>query len=197
MANNGDSGSAGSRFEFRVWGKHRKARKLLSELATTETSEEVDDCYFLLGDAEWNAKVRDDTLKVKRLVKEKKGFEQWETQWHRNNDSTPEPFDELFDALRLDRVNEGKSFNLRKAVAKLDKVTAESAVFVKKFRTRYRIGELRAEATDIEVEETGEVLHSLAIEGDDLEELKTLRKTLGLRDSENVAVHVAIDPSSD
>ena len=37
------------------------------------------------------------------------------------------------------------------------------------------------------------MLKRLLIEGDDLDELKALRKELRLRDEENVAVHQALD----
>ena len=65
---------------------------------------------------------------------------------------------------------------------------------VTKHRTRYRIGELRAEVTDISVERTGEVLRTLAIEGHDLDELEALRRRLGLEGTANVAVHLALFP---
>ncbi len=37
------------------------------------------------------------------------------------------------------------------------------------------------------------MLYTLSIEGDDLDELSALRKRLGLRDEDNVAVHNALD----
>jgi hypothetical protein len=70
-------------------------------------------------------------------------------------------------------------------------------VFVTKQRRRFRIGNLRAESTDIRIHETGEVLHTLSIEGDDLEDLAALRKRLGLRGQDNVAVHSALDSEID
>ena len=71
---------------------------------------------------------------------------------------------------------------------------AVRAVPVTKRRTRYRIGSIRAEVTEVTIERTGEVLRTLAIEGDDLDELVALRDRLGLGESANVAVHLAIDP---
>ena len=67
------------------------------------------------------------------------------------------------------------------------------AVFVTKRRTRHSIGSLRAESTDIELRDSGEVMHTLSIEGDDLDELVALRRRLGLRDEPNIAVHDAIE----
>ena len=62
----------GARFEHRVWGKQRKARKLLAKLATEQTTERVNDCYLLSDDPAWNAKIRNNTLKIKQLVAERK-----------------------------------------------------------------------------------------------------------------------------
>lgn len=182
-----------ARYEYRVWGKHRRARKQLAKLATERSRETVDDCYLLVDDRSWNAKIRDNTLKVKQLVAARKGFERWTSDRHRSADSAPSPFDDLFDQLRLDRPQRGKKYDLPKAVAALDADDGVRAVFVTKDRRRYRIGDLRAEATDIEIAESGEVLHTLSIEGDDLSELSALRKKLGLRDEDNVAVHDALD----
>jgi len=192
QSKSGDSGSsADGKYEYRVWGKHRKARKMLSEMADEETSEEIDDCYFLTDDLNWNAKVRDYTLKVKQLVAEEKGFEVWTSRWVKASKTAPAPFDELLEDLRLDRHADGKSFSLTKAVGRLDPDDV-NVVFVTKSRRRFRIGSLRAEVTDVTIKETGDVVRTLAIEGNDLDELVALRKKLGLRDEENLPFPAAL-----
>lgn len=188
-----DSEPSRARYEFRVWGEHRSARKKLARLASEATTEKVKDCYLIVEDPSWNAKVRDNTLKIKQLVAEDKGFERWSRDEHLVSDTTPSPFDQLFDDLRLDRPQRGKSYDLAKAVAKLDPKSGVRAVFVTKRRRRYRIGEVRAEVTDIEIHETSEVLRTLSFEGDDLKELVALRKELGVKHEPNVAVHQAIE----
>ena len=60
-------------------------------------------------------------------------------------------------------------------------------------RRRYRIGDIRAEVTDIEILETGDVLRTLSFEGDSLEDLVALRKELGVKNEPNLAVHQAIE----
>lgn len=182
-----------ARYEFRVWGAHPKARKKLARMASETTTEQVQDCYLIVDDLSWNAKVRDNTLKVKQLVAQDKGFEQWSRDKYRSSDNAPSPFDDLFDELRLDRPQRGKSYDLAKAIAKLDPDAGVRAVFVTKDRQRYRIGDVRAEVTDISVHETGEVLHTLSFEGDSLKELVALRKELGVKKELNVAVHEAIE----
>ncbi len=187
----------GARYEHRVWGKHRSARKLLAKLATEQTTEQVNDCYLLVDDPSWNAKIRDNTLKIKQLVAERKGFEQWTRDRHRTADSTPSPFDVIFEQLGLDRPQRGEEYDLYTEIAALDADAGVRAVFVTKERRRYRIGDLRAEATDIKIRDTGEILHTLSIEGDDIDELSALRKRLGLRNEDNVAVHNVLDNESD
>ena len=189
-----ENSATDAKFEYRVWGTHKKARKLLDAIGTDKTAETIEDCYFLGDDPDWNAKVRDSTLKIKRLIAEERGFEQWTSEWHHKSKTTPAPFDELFDDLHLDRLNRGKKFSITKAVKGLDDDHDARPVFVTKHRVRYRVGTARAEVTDIVVETTGEELQTLAIVGNDLDELVALRKELGLKKSENVAVHVAIDP---
>lgn len=183
----------GARFEYRVWGERRKARKLLAKLANEQTTEQVNDCYLLVDDSSWNAKIRDNTLKIKQLVAERKGFEQWSSDRHRTADSAPSPFDTIFEQLGLDRPQRGEEYDLFEEIAALGPDAGVRAVFVTKERRRYRIRDLRAEATDIRIRETGEVLHTLSIEGDDLEQLSALRKRLGLRGEDNIAVHHALD----
>lgn len=182
-----------ARYEFRVWGKHRKARKLLARLASDVTKEEYEDCYLLVDDPSWNAKVRDNMLKIKHLVAEDKGFEQWASGRHRSAKSTPSPFDELFEELRLDRPQRGKKYNLPKEIKKLDPIDGVRAVFVTKQRRRYTIGDIKAEVTDIEIHDSDQVLRTLLIEGDDLKQLVKLRKKLGIRDEPNVPMHQLID----
>lgn len=182
-----------ARYEFRVWGKHRKARKKLAELASSSTRETFDDLYLLVDDPEWNAKVRDNTLKIKHLVSEDKGFERWSRSRHTSAESTPTPFDEIFDALNLDRPQRGKTYDIARAVRELDPNSDVRPVFVTKKRQRFEIGDLVAEVTDIEFADSDEVLRTLSVEGDDLKALVALRKKLGLRGEPNIAMHQAID----
>lgn len=184
--------STRTRYEYRVWGKHRPARKLLEKLASDVTEERVKDCYLLVKDSTFNAKVRNNTLKIKELVSEDKGFERWSRDRPQSADTTPSPFDELYELLQLDRARRGEAYDLYDAVARLEPDPGTQIVFVVKHRRRYTIGKLRAEATDIEVTGTSEVMHTLQIEGEDLDDLVSLRKKLDLRDQPNIAVHEAI-----
>lgn len=188
----GGDASVDARYEYRVWGEHRKACRKLEKLASEATVEKIEDCYFLVDDPIWNAKVRGRSLKVKELVGTKKGFERWATTWHEDAESAPAPFDELFEDLRLDRPARGRRFDLPKQVARLDD-GGPRPVFVTKRRRRYRVGAIRAEHTEIEIQGSCERLQTIAIEGDDLDSLIALRKELGLKKDENLPMHLAID----
>jgi len=188
-----DRDGRASRYEYRVWGKHHAARKKLARLSTDTFKERVNDCYLIVDDSSWNAKVRDNTLKLKQLIESDDGFQRWASGRHRSLESTPTPFDEIFEQLSLDRPQRGKAYDLRRAVKKLDAMPGVRAVFVTKQRKRCSVGSLRAEVTNIELRDSGDVMHTLLIEGDDLDELIALRKKLGLRDEPNIAVHEAIE----
>ena len=175
--NRSDRQPTRARYEFRVWGRHRKARKLLAQLADDQITETIEDCYFLGDEAGVNVKVRDRILKVKQLVEREDGFERWESNRYRAADTAPAPFCELFEQLHRLHEQHGKAFDLAKAVARLDKSAEGRAVLVTKERRRFRIGSMRAEITDVTLDHTGNVLRTLAIEGDDLDELVQLRKT--------------------
>ena len=177
-----------TRYEYRVWGKQRGPRKKLMRLAT-----HVNDCYLIHDEPGWNVKVRDDTLKLKQLMREDAGFERWTSQRHESAGALPSPFDAVFEQLRLDRPQRGKSYDLRRAVPNIDPESGVRAVFVTKRRETYTVGDLGAEVTDITMCESGDVLQTLAIEGNDLDDLIALRKRLGLRDEPNVAVHEVIE----
>ncbi len=170
---------------------------MLAKLADEQASEQLDDCYLLVGDASWNAKIRDNTLKIKQLVAERKGFEQWTSDRHHSIETVPTPFDAVFERLGLDRPHRGEEFDLAAEIAALGPNSGVRPVFVTKQRRRFRIGGLRAESTDIRIHETGEILHTLSIEGDHLDELVALRKRLGLRGEDNIAIHNALDVASD
>lgn len=180
-----------ARYEYRVWGKNRRARRLLAELADEVTAETVQDCYFLDGATDANVKIRAGALKVKRLVGTTRGFDRWIASRYRAGHDIPKAFVDLAAALRLHKAHR-ETYDLVAQVERLDD-EHPTPVFVTKRRVRYRIGSLRAEDTELTIDATGEVLRTVAIEGDDIDALVALRKRLGLKGKDNIAVHEAID----
>ncbi len=179
-------------YEFRVWGRQARARKRLDALGGRVSDEEIDDWYLLSDDPDLNAKVRGSSLKLKRLVAERKGFEHWTSEHVDDADRAPEPFDDLIDEIPLGAAGRSPR-KLRRALERLDPSLGIRPVQVRKHRRRYRFGTARAEITTILLVESGTRLHTLVIEGPDLDELVSLRRSLGLRGEANVAVHRAID----
>lgn len=180
------------KYEYRVWGKHRKAARKIERLASHEYFEHVEDCYLLQDDPEWNVKVRNDTLKLKQLVTHERGFQVWHSDCPQDAASAPEPFDQFFADLSLDRAQQDKKYDLTEAVGDLDSDDA-TAVFVTKHRTRYRIGSLRAEVSRILVHDSPTRLRTIAIEGTTLKGLRKLLRQLGLDREPNVPFHLALE----
>ena len=189
----GDHGpfASGVRYEFRVWGRQRRARRRLARMGEVVRDHVVTDCYLLGDDADWNVKVRKNTLKLKRRLGDRRGFERWVSERYRSPRDVPDPFEAVFTELdRARRDRSGRS--LRAAASALGSVQGRGVVPVRKHRRRYRVGGSVAEATDIVMIDSGETYSTLAIEGGDLEELTELRKALGLQRQPNVALHEMI-----
>lgn len=186
----------GSRYEFRVWGERDKACKRLAKLADVEQRERLEDCYLLVPDDACNIKIRQNRLKVKRLVDERHGFQRWSSIWHRAANGAPEPFDRVMEELATKRArrDDGRRALVR-AVDRLDPDDGVRAVFVSKRRRRFRFGAMRAEASEVKVSGTPGKLFTVAIEGPDLGDLVDLRKLLGLAKTTNLALHLAVDPA--
>lgn len=189
----GEQSGPEPRYEFRVWGQQRSARRLLSNLAASERKERLSDCYLLDGDPSHNAKIRHSRLKLKQLEEERLGFQRWSTAWHRVPKDVPEPFDRLLgDISRAELRSEDFQHLLTEAADGLDGGDPVRAVFVTKRRRRFRIGSMKAEATNVKIEGRSGSLSTVAIEGPDLHELIKLRETLGLAHAPNLALHLAV-----
>lgn len=182
-----------SRYEFRVWGKHRKARRALSRFAPEPRIERYIDCYVLSDDPTWNAKVRGNRLKIKRLVATDKGFERWTRGRFPSASQAPDPITVLFEALHAERERLGESFVLSSVASEMAERLGVRVVLARKVRHHYQVGSVRVEVTEIEVAETGELHRTLSIEGDDLAELVRMRKRLGLSGEPNLAVHQVLE----
>lgn len=168
MAKSGkESKQLSGNHEFRVWGRHAKARRRLERLADPVTVETYTDEYVLVDDPDWNVKLRAGDVKVKQRVDVTRGFDCWESSW-------------------LDGIHAAKG-ELRRQLR--DDTTT---VVVRKKRRRFEVGSARAEVTDVVVD-GGPTARSIAIEGDDLDELVRLRKKLGLTGEANVPMHEMLD----
>ena len=186
--------SSNARYEYRVWGKRKEVCKRLSKLADGVSEEEVHDCYLLVSDHSCNAKIRRNRLKVKTLIGERSGFERWSSVWHPASEKAPQPFNLLMAELK---AKDPRKHNYERKVAKtIDKLDLEQdvrAVVVDKYRRHFHLGSIRAEATELRVEGQPGRLRTIAIQGQDVNDLIQLRSLLGLTKVPNLAFHLAVD----
>ncbi|MGI9598512.1 MAG: hypothetical protein ACR2QK_20265 [Acidimicrobiales bacterium] len=192
---NEEKGIAEPRYEFRVWGAKKRVSKQLSNLASGERKQHLEDWYLLDGDPTCNTKIRDCGLKVKRLEEERLGFQRWSTKWHHVPTEAPKPFDQVLQELNKSQLSsEDYEHVLAEVFDEFDPGRELRAVFVTKRRRRFRFGSIRAEATSIEIEGRPGSLSTVAIEGPDLHDLIHLRSSLGLAHVPNLPLHLAVDP---
>ena len=169
---------------------------MLAAMAESECHQEIDDWYLFLGSASCNAKVRRNRLKVKRLVEERFGFQRWASIRHSMvddsmvDDTTGGPIDLLVDELGV--VDPPRS--VAKAHGVPFGASAVAAIHVNKWRRRFELGPMRAEATEVVVDGHPDRLTTVAIEGCDLDDLIRLRAELGLDRHPNLAYHLALAP---
>ncbi len=179
------------RYEFRVWGRRRKLIDRLASLADIDRSRELTDCYLLTPDPSLNVKIRHRRLKIKRLVEERAGLQQWSSSWHRHPGEAPKPFDDLLTELAKRSADARNTAKLAKHINATD--LGLQAVAVTKNRRRLRLGTVRAEVAELAVGDRAKRLTTVAIVGRDIDDLLHLRDELGLSKTPNVAVHLAID----
>jgi hypothetical protein len=170
------------RFEFRIFGQTVVpfVARLESLMAESERSESGG-VYLLAPEMDdVNLKIRNGQLDVKRRIAVVDQFEQW----------CPEPVG----TFPLSAADNGASIGL------LDTGAIDAADFVGKFlsaapthrvmhvlkaRRHFARNDLMGEACEVVV--NGASIHSVAIEGEDLESLRTLRTAIGLDNAPNVS----------
>jgi hypothetical protein len=183
-----DASSPCDRLEYRVWGRQCRARRRLEDLCQASKLEQFDDCYLLVDDRTWNVKVRRHAVKMKHLVAEHDGLQWWTTDVATAAIGMS-PISSLIERIRSASI---EARRVEELPAALHDETGVDTMLVSKRRRVYRVAGLRAEVSAITMLDTGEVLHSLALEGTDARRLATLRNRLGLADEANIGVHEAL-----
>jgi hypothetical protein len=182
----------GGQYEFRAWGPRDDAYAFLARSADRVCSEELEDWYLSIGGPSCNAKIRRDRLKIKRLVGEAEGFQCWSSSRRPIMGDGIDPLAVLADELGFDPAPPSTG-----GLDGPSPIPGVELIHVLKWRQRFDLGEVRAEVAEMAVNGCAGRHLSVAIEGRDLDELVRLRSLLGLGDSPNVAVHVAIRRSWD
>lgn len=185
-----DDAEARHRVEFRLWNPSASSVAKLIACGTRTGSDERTDVYLVGPDDSVNAKLRDSSLEVKRLVSTVGVLERWAPDPPIELPLTSEQLDGLLTDLGIPgNGNEqwGDSELLDPALA-VSSASTGSAVPVRKRRQRYEIDGVRAEFTEATFSD--ETHQSVAVEGPDSEPVRRLIGELGLS-GENQAMHNA------
>lgn len=181
------------RFEYRVWGDLDDVRRDLERLGDHAGDTTVHDRYLLSGTTDVSAKLRDGALETKHLVEVCDGFQRWRPAWRAEAPFGPPAAGRLLHELGapVQPFPDGclDETALATAFAERDDLTA---VVVDKFRHRFRLAGVRAEATFVStsVRELGP--WTVAVESRDLARLRAVTAELGIDRRPNVAVNVAL-----
>lgn len=182
------------RYEFRVWGQREEVAKRLSVLAESEQRHRLEDRYLLVGDTACNIKIRENRLKVKRLINVRSGFQWWSSVWLRDAPGGAQSLERVLDGLGPDqRLPRSDQRVLARAIGGLQRSDRIRAVTVTKRRRRFRLGSVKAESSIVRIAGRPDRLRTVAIEGRNLDDLVHLRSSLGLGHLPNLALHLAVD----
>jgi len=182
-----------AKYEFRVWDPKRKVSRQLATMAEFDYGERLHDCYLLVADKSYNAKIRRNRIKIKRLVGEQAGFQCWSSKWLSSPNDAPKPFGRLLSELHsLRPVPDDFERELTRILRGLRLEKGVRPVFVTKRRRRFYLGSMKAETAEIKVRGHKSSRSTVAIEGSDLNDLIHLRSGLGLTKVPNLAFHLAI-----
>jgi len=159
------------RYEFRIWAPSlAEVRERLERLSGPQPAAQSRETY-IVSDAtdDTNAKIRADTMDIKVLLRTDQNLEQWSPylKAHFPIDATLIA-EKIFAALRVDPPDDllASRRELFTAEAFVDTVVKPhprlAAVELGKVRRRYALGSCAAEFVEVEI--TGRVLHSVAVE---------------------------------
>jgi len=177
------------RWEFRIFAEkfddvETKIREL-SELDNNKQSSEV----YLISSAtnDYNVKVRDSHLDIKKLNEEKSGFEQWHPI---HNSSFPIESDvinnELFPALKsiapqMDRTE----YTFQQFIDELIIRHPDLYIVqVSKVRYTFYINDCKTEIADVVINNAE--IRTASIESEDIDKLMETKKMIGMENYENV-----------
>ena len=179
------------RYEFRAWNGVSDAAEALRRAASDSTSETIRDCYVLAQSPSLNAKIRGQRLDVKRLIRRCNDLEQWKPDWSEEAPFSAEAVERLFEDLGRRPPAAGDSGLDVDAFVGLLRSRLDAAWVIKR-RNHHRFHSVLAEATDIEIERTREVLSCVTLESEDPGAVIEARRRIGLEGVENVPVHLAV-----
>jgi len=173
------------RFEFRIFGNDFQVfTRLLHDLfpksgiIKTTTSDEI----YLISkkDSDFNIKIRDNSLDIKKLIKKEDSLEQWEPFFKTEFPVTSKVLQEkLFPLLQIELFSlDQESYTQEQLLAFLQNYPSINIVTLHKNRTQYSIEEVSFELADIEIKE--KKLYTICVESTNKEKLQKFLKRLNI-----------------
>jgi hypothetical protein len=178
------------RYEFRVWGENLDLHRAQLERRATPVQAASSEIYFVPRTTErCNAKIRDDLMDIKVLVREHRGLEQWKPTL-----KTPFPLDrsvisaQIFPDLesqppQLSRPHYELGEFLKEVVETDDRI---AIVRLSKTRLKFSLGKCQAEFTEVHFNNVTSC-RTVAVESTYPEELLHTLGEIGLDGAENVS----------
>jgi hypothetical protein len=176
------------RYEFRVWGDLDRMAATVAGHIDGVTESKGDECYLLAPpDSGVNPKIRGGTLDVKRLIRVRRGCEQWEPVDKASFPLTAATISaSLFDVIGLEPPPLARrEYDIDQFMDEVVRPDPRlDAVSVDKSRTIGTSGACRAEIARVMIAGTDPTT-TIAIESSDLDALVALRSELGLEGAAN------------
>lgn len=182
------------RWEFRAWGELEHVRARLVAVAPCTGDECLHDRYLLGPVTSVNAKVRRGVLEVKHLGEVRDDIERWRPTWSSDAPFAPAVVADVVTELGSRRsppagVDEFAESDLSAFVDRDDDLVTAA---VTKHRRRFRLGDVRAEATHLHLDGTDASVWTVAIEHVDPDAVVEARASLGLEGVANMSVSAAL-----
>jgi DNA polymerase elongation subunit (family B) len=171
------------RFEYRVFDKnlnHKKdfLKNSFKQIDQKHTNEE----YILSKQIhEYNIKIRDNRLDIKKLHSVVDGFEQWDILFKKK---FPIQVESLNTLLKKNIVSKKQFLDESELKVLITSQNNLKLIALSKERIQFEKNTLLAEFTLLEFE--NKIFHSIALESTNLEELKKYTQILGLEAFENI-----------
>lgn len=180
-----------ARWELRVWDVDETVHDRLYALNPDPNITAQADCYLIGPRYEFNAKIREGVLDVKRLLERRSGFQRWAPDWSGEEPYEPQELNRLLVELGADQHDDLEPMSNTQLINLVNSVSGLKAVAVTKKRRHFDLGDVIGEISDVEIDEAQPRM-CVVIESTDIDRLKELRHQLGLDGVPNIAIHNAI-----
>ncbi len=178
------------RYEFRAFARcFERSVNRLRQLSRCDTIEEIADIYLVSAGAyRYNVKIRENQLSIKKLLEERNGLELWRPCLRRNFPAVAADIGEyVFRSLaleipELEQKKMPREDFIMEVMVPHPQITI-GEVFKRRFR--FHLGNCRVETVELVV--NGAAIQSMAVEGENHDDVQAARDTLGLQVYENMS----------